>query len=83
MEFIIFVLTSEYWKALKLCVTFPANIYLFKVNNRNTRKRCEICSKLTMKISERRYRRHSGIFVVNLEQISHIDLMFVLLTVNK
>ena len=25
----------------------PANIYLFKVNNRNTRKGCEICSKLT------------------------------------
>ena len=29
--------------------TFPANIYLLKVNNRNTRKRCEICSKLTIK----------------------------------
>ena len=27
----------------------PANIYLFKVNNRNTRKKCEICSKLTIK----------------------------------
>ena len=26
---------------------FQANIYLFKVNNRNTRKRCELCSKLT------------------------------------
>ena len=26
-------------------VTFPVNIYLFKFNNRNTRKRCEICSK--------------------------------------
>ena len=25
----------------------PANMYLFKVNNRNTRTRCEICSKLT------------------------------------
>ena len=25
----------------------PANIYLFKVNNRSTRKRCEIFSKLT------------------------------------
>ena len=25
----------------------PVNIYLFKVNNRNTRKSCEICSKLT------------------------------------
>ena len=24
----------------------PANIYLFKVNNRNARKRCELCSKL-------------------------------------
>ena len=22
---------------------YPANIYLFKVNNRNTRKRSEIC----------------------------------------
>ena len=26
-----------------------ADIYLFKVNNRNTRKRCEVCSKLTVK----------------------------------
>ena len=32
----------------------PAQIYLFNVNSRNTRKRCEICSKLTIKISERR-----------------------------
>ena len=28
---------------------FLANIYLFKANNRNTRKRYETCSKLTMK----------------------------------
>ena len=34
---------------------FPVNIYLFKVNNRNTRKRCEICSKCTMSTPERRY----------------------------
>ena len=34
--------------------SFPANIYLFKVTNRNTRKRCEICSKLTKKTAERR-----------------------------
>ena len=26
-------------------------IYLFKVNNKNTRRRCEICSKLTIKTS--------------------------------
>ena len=30
-------------------IYFPANIYLFKVNNRNRRKKCEICSKLTNK----------------------------------
>ena len=30
-------------------VNFPANIYFFKVNNRNPGKRCEICSKLTLK----------------------------------
>ena len=28
---------------------YPANIYLFKVNNRNIRKRCELRSKLTIK----------------------------------
>ena len=32
----------------------PANIYLFKVNNRNGRKSCEICSNLTIKTPERR-----------------------------
>ena len=32
----------------------PAGIYLLKVNNRNTRTRCEICSKLTIKTPERR-----------------------------
>ena len=32
----------------------PAGIYLLKVNNRNTRTRCEICSKLTVKIPEQR-----------------------------
>ena len=33
---------------------YPANVYLFKFNNRNTRKRCEIRSKLTIKTPERR-----------------------------
>ena len=32
---------------------YPAGIYLLKVNNRNTRTRCERCSKLTIKIPER------------------------------
>ena len=28
---------------------YPAGNYIFKVNNRNTRTRCEISSKLTIK----------------------------------
>ena len=32
--------------------TNPAGIYLLKVNKTNTRIRCEICSKLTIKILE-------------------------------
>ena len=28
----------------------PSGIYMFKVNNRNTRTRCETCSKLTTKM---------------------------------
>ena len=32
----------------------PSGIYLFKVNKRYTRTRCEICSKLTIKTPERR-----------------------------
>ena len=32
------------------CITYPAHKYLFKVNNRNTRRRCGICSKLKIKI---------------------------------
>ena len=29
---------------------FPAGNYLFRVNNRNIRTRCKLCSKLTIKI---------------------------------
>ena len=33
----------------------PEKNYLFKVSNRNIRKRCEICSKLPVKTLEGRY----------------------------
>ena len=60
----------------------PAGIYLFKVNDRNTRGWCEICSKLTIKAPERRQWRPSGVFIVNFEYISHLVLVFLLLTLN-
>ena len=59
--------------------TCPASNYMFKVNNKNIRARCEICSKLTIKILERRYWRRSGIFIVNFEHVSHLVLVFLLL----
>ena len=40
---------------------YPANIYLFKVNNRNTRKSCEISLKLTVKTPDLRYCRLLGL----------------------
>ena len=58
----------------------PANIYSFKDNKRNTRKRCKICSNLTIKTPER---RRSDAFIVNFEHISHLFLVFLLLPLNK
>ena len=56
--------------------SIPAGNYMFKVNNRNTRTRWEICSKLTIKAPERRYWRRS-------EHISHLVLVFLLLTLSR
>ena len=41
-----------YFSAYKLIGWDPANIYLFDVNSRNTRKRYEICPKLTINTIE-------------------------------
>ena len=53
---------------------FPANIYLFKVNTRNTRKKCEIYSKLTIKTPEQLQQCRFGVFTVNFEHISYLFL---------
>ena len=47
----------------------PIDNYMVKVNNRNTRTRCEICSKLTTKTPERRHWRRSGVYSINLEHL--------------
>ena len=50
-------------EALQENVHDLVGIYMFKVNNGNTRTGCEISSKLTIKTPERR----SGVFIVNFE----------------
>ena len=62
---------------------YQANIYLLKVNSRNALKKCKICSKLTIRTQERRQWRRSGLFIVIFEHISHLFLMFLLITLSK
>ena len=49
--------------------TIPADIYLLTVNNRNTRTRCEVFPKLTIKTQKRHHWRRSCVFNVNFEHI--------------
>ena len=66
----------------KLVWIFPTVTCLLKVNNRNTRARCDICSRLTIKIREQCQWRRSGVFIVNFEHILNHILVFLLLTFN-
>ena len=61
----------------------PVAIYLFIVDNGNTRKVCEICSKLTIETPERRKWGRSGISSANFEQYLYLVLLSLLLTLNK
>ena len=44
----------------------PAGNYIFKVSNRNTRTRCDIYSKLTIKTPERHQNDTIGVALVSL-----------------
>ena len=56
---------------------------MYKANNRDVRKSCEIYSKLTIKTPKRQQWRHFGVFIVNFEHISQIFVLFLMLTLNK
>ena len=72
---------GNYVSALNyLCNYVSTGIYLFKVNNRNTRARWEMCSTLTIKTLKLRQWCRSGFLIVNFEHISHLVLVFLLLT---
>ena len=63
---------------IKINFQLQASNRMFKVSNRNSITRCEICSKLTIKTPERRLCRRSGVFFVNFEHISQLVLVFLL-----
>ena len=74
---------KQYEDENNLKINIPAGIYLLKVNDRNTRTRCEICSKLTVKTPERRHLRCSGVFNIKFEHSSYPVLVFQLLTLRS
>ena len=67
----------------QMCCSYQENIYLFEFNNnRNTSKTYEICSKVTLKIPERRQLRRSSAFNANLKHIWQLFLMFLFSTLS-
>ena len=78
--------TKSYQSVFKILLNdykYPVNIFLLKINNINTRKRCEICLKLTIKTPGRCHWRRSGVFNVTFEHVSRLLLVFLLLTLNR
>ena len=58
--------------------TYPG-FYLINVTNRNTKNtkaRCQMSLKLTVRTPEWHQWHHSSVFVVNFQHISHIHLVF-------
>ena len=66
-----------YFSVYKVIGRHISNIYLFEVNSRNAKKRCEMWPKLTINIVESR----SGAFIVNFEHISHFFTDNVIITI--
>ena len=76
-------------QALFMCSLFsfskinPIAIYLFKITNVSTRGMCNIYSQLTTKTPKQFQWHPFRVFVFNFEHISHIVVVFPLLTLNK
>ena len=62
---------------------YPVDNCMFKANDKNTRISCEICSNLTIKTPEGPQWCRSGVFIVNIEHISHLVLVFLLLILSR
>ena len=56
-------------------IDFLANKYLFKVNNRHTKRRCEICPKLTI--------NDVNVFLLISNKFLTFFRVFLLLTLNS
>ena len=55
-------------KKQNILLVYSASNYMSKVDYRNTRAMCEMCLKVTIKTTERRQWRRSGVFIVNFDK---------------
>ena len=67
------------WRSNILIQQYSTNFSMFKVNNRSTIKRWEICSNLTIKTLERCHWHSSCVFFVGFGLTLHFLLVFLLL----
>ena len=60
----------------------PIGIHLLKARTKHTRceTKCEVGSKLSIKAPERRHWHCSDVFIVNFEHVSHLVLVFLMLS---
>ena len=58
--------------------TNPANIFMFKVTNRDTRKMCEICSKLKIKTPELLIYYSAPFSSVSIVEFEQVNVSWVL-----
>ena len=68
----------EFWIRL----WYPRKHLFVKSQNKNTSKRSEICSKLTIKTSERRHWSYSGVYIVKFDHVLHL-FVFLLLNLDS
>ena len=62
-----------YFSVYKLKGWDSANIYLFRVNSKNTKTWSDVCPKLPINTVESR----SSVFIVNFENYSHLFSVFL------
>ena len=89
-DFVIFMLANvSNWSALKnltVSYTFWSVLFMEKYwfpSKPLPVQRCEICSKLTIKTLKQRQCRRYDVFIVNSDLISHLFLVFLLLTLKR
>ena len=79
IEVPLLTITVNFWHATTNQPAFTCSMLAIEILEQGVK----VCSKLTIKKPERRQWRRAGLFNVNFEKISHLALVFLLLTLNK